>query len=221
MSSLLGNRFSRFLLAGGLAALCNFGSRFLYNLFVDFSTADGTANVDQDYRFRDGTVTFAPGETQRTITVEILNDNFLESQETFFLNLFSANGAVLGDAQAVGTIFDQFTTSAEASARLEPKDSDVTATFGVRGQYRDIDTGGELSTPATRDYTLAGYAGGLAATLLRKALPLSPEEVRHMRERAWACDGALIEQELGWRPALSLEEGMAQTLRWYREHKWL
>ena len=59
---------------------------------------------------------------------------------------------------AVGTIFDQFTTSAEASARLEPKDSDVTATFGVRGQYRDIDTGGELSTPATRDYTLAGYA---------------------------------------------------------------
>jgi putative flippase GtrA len=29
----------RFLLAGGLAALINFGSRFVYNLFVDFSTA--------------------------------------------------------------------------------------------------------------------------------------------------------------------------------------
>jgi len=37
--SLLGSRFVRFLLAGGLAALLNFGSRFLYNLFVDFSTA--------------------------------------------------------------------------------------------------------------------------------------------------------------------------------------
>lgn len=59
---------------------------------------------------------------------------------------------------AVGTIFDQFTTSAEAAARLEPEGSHLTATFGVRGQYRDMDTGGELSTPATRDYTLAGYA---------------------------------------------------------------
>jgi putative flippase GtrA len=35
----LGSRFSRFLLAGGLAALLNFGSRFFYNLFVGFSTA--------------------------------------------------------------------------------------------------------------------------------------------------------------------------------------
>ena len=36
---LLGHRFVRFLLAGGLAALCNFGSRFLYSIFVDFGTA--------------------------------------------------------------------------------------------------------------------------------------------------------------------------------------
>jgi putative flippase GtrA len=37
--SLLGNRFIRFLLAGGFAALLNIGSRFFYNIFVDFSTA--------------------------------------------------------------------------------------------------------------------------------------------------------------------------------------
>jgi putative flippase GtrA len=36
---LFGTRFIRFLLAGGLAALINFGSRFLYNLFFNFSTA--------------------------------------------------------------------------------------------------------------------------------------------------------------------------------------
>ncbi|MEH6582668.1 MAG: GtrA family protein [Halioglobus sp.] len=36
---LLANRFVRFLLAGGLAAICNFGSRFLYSLLVDFSVA--------------------------------------------------------------------------------------------------------------------------------------------------------------------------------------
>lgn len=37
--SFFGTRFIRFLLAGGLAASINFGSRFFYNLFVDFSTA--------------------------------------------------------------------------------------------------------------------------------------------------------------------------------------
>lgn len=36
---LLESRFFRFLLAGGLAALFNFGSRFVYSAFVDFSTA--------------------------------------------------------------------------------------------------------------------------------------------------------------------------------------
>lgn len=38
-TSLFGRRFIRFLVAGGLAASINFGSRFFYNLFVDFSTA--------------------------------------------------------------------------------------------------------------------------------------------------------------------------------------
>lgn len=38
-ATLLESRFIRFLLAGGLAALINFGSRFVYNIFVDFSVA--------------------------------------------------------------------------------------------------------------------------------------------------------------------------------------
>lgn len=59
---------------------------------------------------------------------------------------------------AIGTIFDQLTTSLEAAARIEPEDSEITAAFGVRGQYRDMQTGGSLRTPSTRDYTVAGYA---------------------------------------------------------------
>jgi putative flippase GtrA len=38
-TALLDSRPFRFLVAGGLAALINFGSRFIYNIFVDFSTA--------------------------------------------------------------------------------------------------------------------------------------------------------------------------------------
>ncbi len=36
---LLNNRFIRFLLAGGFAAICNFGSRFIYSLFMNFGSA--------------------------------------------------------------------------------------------------------------------------------------------------------------------------------------
>lgn len=32
-------RFARFMFAGGVAAICNFGSRFIYSLFVDFGVA--------------------------------------------------------------------------------------------------------------------------------------------------------------------------------------
>ena len=39
VTRLTDRRFVRFLMAGGLAALINFGSRFFYSLFVEFSTA--------------------------------------------------------------------------------------------------------------------------------------------------------------------------------------
>lgn len=36
---LAGARFTRFVFAGGVAAICNFGSRFIYSLFMDFGLA--------------------------------------------------------------------------------------------------------------------------------------------------------------------------------------
>ena len=81
-------------------------------VFVDFSTADFTANVDVDYRAKEGTLTFSPGETVKTITIEILPDSVSDTPvidqdlETLFVNLTSPQGALVTDAQGVGTIFD-------------------------------------------------------------------------------------------------------------------
>jgi Calx-beta domain-containing protein/VCBS repeat protein/WD40 repeat protein len=72
---------------------------------VDFSTANGTATAPSDYVAGSGTVTFAPGETAKTVTVQVNGDTTVEPNETFTVNLANAVGtATIADAQAVATI---------------------------------------------------------------------------------------------------------------------
>ena len=53
-----------------------------------------------------GTITFAPGQTSRTILISTNDDLDLEGDETFVINLSNAVGGVIADPQAVGTIVD-------------------------------------------------------------------------------------------------------------------
>ena len=71
---------------------------------VDFATADGTATAGADYTAASGTLTFAAGERSKTVSVAILDDALDEGKETFLLRLSNADGAVIEDGEAVGTI---------------------------------------------------------------------------------------------------------------------
>jgi hypothetical protein len=73
---------------------------------VAYATADGTARAGTDYQSVSGTLTFAPGQTQQTITVPINPATQANPDRTFFVNLASPDGATLTRAQAVGTIKD-------------------------------------------------------------------------------------------------------------------
>ena len=83
---------------------------------VDFATSDGTATRtvggtnpqdNQDYLAVTGTVTFAPGETVKTVNVPILGDTLDESdEETVFLNLTGAVNATIFDNLGDGRIVD-------------------------------------------------------------------------------------------------------------------
>jgi outer membrane protein assembly factor BamB len=73
---------------------------------VDYSTADGTGAVGSDYVATSGVVTFAPGETTKTILVPTVDDTTLEPTETFAVNLSNAVGGIISDGQGVGTIVD-------------------------------------------------------------------------------------------------------------------
>lgn len=79
---------------------------------VNFATANGTAKAGEDYNAASGTLTFAPGQTTRTITIGVKGDKKKEANETFFVNLFGASGAQISDGQGLGTILDDDRLSA-------------------------------------------------------------------------------------------------------------
>jgi len=75
-------------------------------LEVSFQTADDTATAPGDYEPASGTLSFAPGEVNKTVTVKVNGDTLDESDERFFVNLSSAQGAPIADAQGEGRIKD-------------------------------------------------------------------------------------------------------------------
>ena len=75
---------------------------------VDYATADDTATAGSDYVSNVGTLTFAPGETVKTIPVTINGDATQETFEKFYVNLSNAGGdAIIADDQAQGTITNE------------------------------------------------------------------------------------------------------------------
>lgn len=77
---------------------------------VAYATADRAvqdgATAGVDYNSTSGTLTFAPGETVKTVQVSVIGEIAWEADETFAFNLASPVNATLGMAQAIGTITD-------------------------------------------------------------------------------------------------------------------
>ena len=67
---------------------------------VNFNTFDesqaGHASQKSDYEIALGKVTFLPGETSKTVRLLLVNDNFVEGDETVNLALSNPTGAGVG-----------------------------------------------------------------------------------------------------------------------------
>ena len=120
---------------------------------VAYATADGTATAGEDYTRSGGTLSFAPGETEKTVSVPVLDDAIDEGEETFTLRLSGASGAVIADGEAIGTIENS-----------DPLQKMWLSRFGrtVAGQVVDAVTG-----------RLSGPTGGSRVTLGGQSIDLS------------------------------------------------
>ncbi len=74
---------------------------------VQYSTSPGTATAGADFTGTSGTLTFAPGETRKTLAVAVNGDGLTEGNEEFHVMLSNPSGATLTDAMATGTISDR------------------------------------------------------------------------------------------------------------------
>ncbi len=74
---------------------------------VDYATANDTATAGNDYVAVNNRLTFAPGDTSKTINLTVNGDALDEgANERFFVNLNNPVNATIADAQGVGTISD-------------------------------------------------------------------------------------------------------------------
>ena len=78
---------------------------------VAYATANGTALAGNDYTATSGTLSFAVGESSKTFSVPISNDEVNEAAETILLNLSAPLGATLGaPVNASLTIVNRYIT---------------------------------------------------------------------------------------------------------------
>ncbi|EHB55226.1 glycoside hydrolase family 5 [Mycolicibacterium rhodesiae JS60] len=112
---------------------------------VHYATSNDTATAGLDYISVAGTVTFAPGETQKIITVPVKSDSLAENNETFHIMLSNPSGATLTDAMGMGTILDRpVGTSTGGGTSTPPADPDPEMPMPdpTGDQYTDIMTFG-------------------------------------------------------------------------------
>jgi endoglucanase len=125
---------------------------------VGYDTADDTAEAGSDYTATSGTLTFAPGDTTKTIAVPVTNDSEVEDNETFRVNLSDSTNATVSLGSGTGTIIDDDTAPAEPEVPADddnaPPEPEVPAD--------DVFTG----APMTVDFSVANdWGSGFTANM--------------------------------------------------------
>jgi hypothetical protein len=99
---------------------------------VDYLTTSGVANSQKDYTPAFGTLTFAPGETSKTVDVLLTDDAFVEGDEVILFSLVSSTGVSLGTPKTASLVIHDNDTTPSS---LNPSDD---SQFFVRQHYHDF-----------------------------------------------------------------------------------
>ncbi|MES2056735.1 MAG: Calx-beta domain-containing protein, partial [Pseudomonadota bacterium] len=77
---------------------------------VNYQTSNGTATTGSDFTSTNGTLTFAPNETSKTVSVPTIDDTEVELPESIWFTILSpTGGATITTANGTGNILDNDT----------------------------------------------------------------------------------------------------------------
>ena len=141
---------------------------------VAYASADGTALAGTDYLAVADTVTFAPGEIRRTVTVDLVDDDLYEMAEAFTVTLAGAVNATLNPDRAVagGRILNDDPMPRIRLAVASPSPAVVSEDGGavpitvigrLEGATRSVDT--TLALSVTGGTAVTGDFAPIAASL--------------------------------------------------------
>lgn len=85
----------------------NLSSVVTVPITVNYATGGGTATAGVDYQTTSGVLTFNPGETFKSVPVNVIGDTLVEPNETFVMTLSNVVSSVpwmFGNSSAVGVI---------------------------------------------------------------------------------------------------------------------
>jgi len=130
---------------------------------VDYTTSDGTATAEQDYKAQNGTLDFASGETNKTLVLSILNDTLIEGDETVIVTLSNPTGGVALGNQSSATlvIIDDDVLPTQYNLTIVPSPAGVVAP--PSGSYPTNSIQVLIATPA-RGYEFVRWEGTLSST---------------------------------------------------------
>ncbi len=128
---------------------------------VDYATVNGTASAGGDYTAVVGTLTFDPGETSQTVSINALGDVVDEADsEDFTVQLSNPSNAALADGEALGAILDDDTARISMGFGPQVNEGNSGATLATFDVTLSIPTAFTVTVDyATSDGYLSAIAG--------------------------------------------------------------
>jgi hypothetical protein len=124
---------------------------FAGNVTVNYATVDGTAYAGYDFIATSGSLTFAPGQTTKTVNVAVIGDVYNEINETFNLQLSNPSNATLTNSYGTATIIDNDTLPSLSINNI----SVVEGNSGTRNASLSVKLSSASGQPVTVNYTTA------------------------------------------------------------------
>jgi Ca2+-binding RTX toxin-like protein len=118
-----------------------------------------------------GTVSFAAGDSSRTLTIQVNGDTTEEPNETFALTLTGANGATLSTPTALGTINNDDTAGAPPPVIRLAVSPAAVPEDGLANLIYTFTRTGPTTSPLTVNVTVAGTALAIDPVALLPSLP--------------------------------------------------